>query len=483
MMRLALPTLLATLVACEGPIGPEGPAGEQGPQGEPGEPGEPGDPGEAGDPGQDADCFGRDAVDLTGLDGANQTLLGDDPIVVDILRGGDEDLEYQVAGTGVEYTFTDDSFEATATDMNPSLQVLIATDGCTIDTFTWVPVVEPDQFTLDVVHLVPGAGEVDLALTGRDPLGSLDFEDRARFTFPSGGWEFDVRQDGTNLLTTNAVEYQAGMHYVLFVYDDDGTPAAEVLELDISDVTAPDAAVRLYGFHGVSIAGQVDLYDVYTSTRLVEGIDRGETAEFGEVDADPYGLSVDVNRDGTTDLDMGRILAGRFAGDTVVSALYLDEIDNPRVYTLGVRDDASIITSTALVIGESPDIRVSDRTDLVVREVDVASCPTLDGLNVNIDLAHPRPEDLTIDLVSPRGDIVFLWNQDVIGDRDLRGTFDPVDGTDNTGLGNDDLFTRPGLEDLELIDGSGEWTLVIDDRRLGEEGTLERWSLVLDCPL
>ena len=486
MTRLLLPALLLSLAACEGPQGPPGPAGAQGPAGEDGDDGTPGtdgDPGQDGTDGQDADCFGRDPVELTGLDGADQVLVGMNPIDVTIQRTGTETLTYEFAGTGIDYTFTDDTFQAVATDANPSRQVLVATDGCTVDTIAWTPVTAPDQFTLDVVHLVPGAGVVDFGLKGRDPIGSLDFEDRGRFVLPSGDWEFDVSQGGTVLLTSPLTTYEAGSHHVVFVYPDAAAPTLLPVEVDASPVADPESDVRVTGVHAADTVGQVDVFDAFTDTLLFEDLDRGSSEELGEVAADDYGLAIDLDNDGETDLDLGRLLGSAVTGDSVVATAYVDGFGNGKVYTIALNSDAEIITSTNLVLQEMPGERVSSSSGRVRRSVEVAGCPLVDDVDVDIELTHAFAPDLTIDLVNPAGEFVFLWDEDDPSGDDIVGTFDADAGDDGLDRGDDALFTVPELADFEGLSGNGTWTLIINDPYTGDEGTLDSWALTVGCPL
>ncbi|MFT5585669.1 MAG: hypothetical protein ACI9VR_003262, partial [Cognaticolwellia sp.] len=266
MHKFLCSALLFTLVACEGP---EGPAGEEGTAGDVGSDGSDGIDGETGTDGVDGDdasCAGRDAVEITAIIGGEGTLFTDYPTTLSIETNSAEALSYNWVGYGIDYVFSGDDVQATAFDVKASSQVLVATDGCTVDTFLWEPEVGPGTFGLDVVHLTPGVGPVDVGVSGADPAFNIDFEQRVRLELPWGDYAWDLSQDGNVALTVPSATYEPGNHYVVFAHLDSGALTVTALNADLSDPSDPGTQIRLTGVHAADGVGPVDVYDIYTAT-------------------------------------------------------------------------------------------------------------------------------------------------------------------------------------------------------------------------
>jgi len=105
----------------------------------------------------------------------------------------------------------------------------------------------------------------------------------------------------------------------------------------------------------------------------------------------------------------------------------------------------------------------------VVSSLTISGIPSKNaaGLNINVDITHPRTRHLTLVLTSPNGTSVKLWEEAVGDGTDLVGTF-PT--------------TLEPAESLDAFDGedfNGEWQLTVSDGVALQTGTLNFWGITV----
>ncbi len=87
----------------------------------------------------------------------------------------------------------------------------------------------------------------------------------------------------------------------------------------------------------------------------------------------------------------------------------------------------------------------------------------IQGLKVGVDITHTFIGDLKVELTSPAGNRIVLWNQTGSSQDNLITTFDPV--------------SLPALATLAGQEMKGNWTLKVSDLVGQDVGKLNRWSL------
>lgn len=482
MTRIMIPTLLCLLTACEGPAGADGTNGVDGVDGEKGDQGDQGDPGTDGQDGQNADCFGRDAVELTGLTGGDGVIYQTYPVDVTIEHSSPETLEYSVAGYGVDYVFNGDTFTAIVTELNASSQVIVATDGCTMDTIVWDPQVEPGVFVLDVVNLDPG-GDIDVGVTGEAPVDTVPFETRSRLTLPWGDWAFDAAREGSVLATTTAETYEPGTNHVLILHPDDGSLAVQALEADLSDSTDPATQIRLTGVHAADGVPEVDAYDKFTSTLLFDDLPFGDNATLEDAPAGAVGLALDLDDDATTDVDLARLDTTPLVNDHVIAAAFLSEEGNPRVFAMGVGNDFDVVADLTVRYESSPALTLVSNGSTQTDTVTVSDCDNASNVRIEIDITHAYRSDVRVSVTDPAADELSLWDVGFDSSDDVRGIFSATDGIDLTGEGDEADFTIGGLADYDGTNANGTWTLNVWDDVSGDDGLWNSWAMTVECGL
>jgi subtilisin-like proprotein convertase family protein len=89
------------------------------------------------------------------------------------------------------------------------------------------------------------------------------------------------------------------------------------------------------------------------------------------------------------------------------------------------------------------------------------------GLNIEVDITHPRTRHLTLTLKSPAGTPVVLWDETVGDGENLLGSF-PT--------------TLEPAESLAAFDGqsfNGGWQLEVADYLVTQSGTLNSWGMTI----
>ncbi len=478
MHKLLLPALLFTLVACEGP---EGPAGEDGIAGEAGSDGINGDNGEDGLDGEDAACAGREAVEITAITGGEGTLYTDYPTTLSIATNSSEELSYNWVGYGIDYVFNGDDVEATAFDVMASSQVLVATDGCTVDTFLWEPELGPGTFILDVVHLTPGVGAVDVGVSGADPAFNIGFEERVRLELPWGDYGWDISQEGAVALSVPSATYAPGTHYVVYAHLNSGALAVSAVNADLSAPSDPSGQIRLTGVHAADGVGPVDVYDIYSASQLFDELTLGTPQTAEDVALGEYGLAIDLDNDGVTDLDLGRLDSTGIGGEHVLAAAYLDESGTPKIFATVLGADVDAVVSTVVEVSSAPGLDFSNSSP-ISDSLSVGSCPEIAGVQVEVDVTHTYRGDVSMYVTSPDGTEVSLWSGSGGSTDDIVGLFDATAGVDYVTTSSSS-FTISSLSDFVGEDGGGDWQIDLSDFYSGDDGTLNAWTVLLSCPL
>jgi extracellular elastinolytic metalloproteinase len=85
------------------------------------------------------------------------------------------------------------------------------------------------------------------------------------------------------------------------------------------------------------------------------------------------------------------------------------------------------------------------------------------GLKVGVDITHTYIGDLKVELISPAGNSVVLWNRAGSGQDNLITTFDPV--------------SKPALATLVGQEMKGNWTLKVSDLVGQDVGKLNKWNM------
>jgi extracellular elastinolytic metalloproteinase len=104
----------------------------------------------------------------------------------------------------------------------------------------------------------------------------------------------------------------------------------------------------------------------------------------------------------------------------------------------------------------------NDRTG-VSSAIELFDAREIRSLQVTVDITHTYRGDLQVDLVAPDGRRTSLHNRSGAGANDVRQTWHSDQ--------------HAGLAQLIGMAAEGTWTLVVSDRALRDEGTLNSWSL------
>ncbi|HCH62048.1 MAG TPA: hypothetical protein DFR83_04530 [Deltaproteobacteria bacterium] len=497
---LSILTLGLSLAACaEAEKGTDGADGEDGTAGAAGVDGNDGDPGADGEDGEDDDgdgdgdgdgspCAGATPVEITGLTGlpteAMTAYYASDSITVESNAAGD--LSYAVSGYGLDYEWSGDSFTVTPTTDMPSSQVIIATDGCTTDTFEFSVDAKVGNALLNIVHLYEGAPSVDVTLSG-DAIEDAILTD---FTFVSQTnyletdarpYAFDLWVEGAVAATTDTIELMDQGTYTLVVYSDGGAPATLLIEDDLSELSAADST-RITAIHVADGIGQVDVWETVLGVALFEDLDFGAVSEAIEITSDAdYTVGLDVDDDGAADQNFETIT---FSGleDQSANVFAFSQSGLPFLFAsiptleFGARlfpdplpapsSIASGTSTPALPVPDYPGSFVGDT-------ITITDTCTVLTVEVDVDISHTYRGDLEVVLAGPDGTEIFLHDQTGTSANDVIGTY----SSDGSGT----LVPAGDLNDFLLLQGTGDWTLSAADFGYGDIGTINAWGINIGC--
>lgn len=166
----------------------------------------------------------------------------------------------------------------------------------------------------------------------------------------------------------------------------------------------------------------------------------------------------------------GDLPPGVVEGDVLFDNLKGDNGDTSRHITLDVGRFTYVATDVPVPINDNQ----SSTSTIIVGD---AYC--MGDVDVELEITHTYIGDLTVDLTSPEGTTVRLWDRSGGGDDDISAFFNDDGG---------DLPDGPGaLEDFvgEIV--TGTWTMVVHDHAYADTGSLDHWALKIassgaDCP-
>jgi hypothetical protein len=215
--------------------------------------------------GQPANCAEAAPIEITAVDGIANTYFrgfAGDPITVS--TNSNAAVEFSFVSTNV--TFEDgpasNQFVPVPNEVGGGFGVVvIATDGCTLDTANFtIPRVERSVTDVRFVHLFDGAGDVEVTLsTEVDPIALLAFEDSSEATeYEAGTFTYDVRDldTGAVIATTPPLFLAPQTSNTILMYRDQGGVAFALIEDDVS--TPPRGDMRVRAFHAADGVGRVD---------------------------------------------------------------------------------------------------------------------------------------------------------------------------------------------------------------------------------
>lgn len=132
-------------------------------------------------------------------------------------------------------------------------------------------------------------------------------------------------------------------------------------------------------------------------------------------------------------------------------------------------DDGGFATSASGGGGTS--YAISDYSS-VVSTANVASCPVVYSVSVNVNIIHTYIGDLTVTVSSPGGSGVILHNQTGSATDNIIGTYASSGGS---------LTPYESLSRLSGVSGTGLWSLTVNDSLSGDTGYIQSWSIDLLC--
>eukprot|EP01095_Lingulamoeba_sp_RSL-Kostka_P000764 TRINITY_DN1104_c1_g1_i17.p1 TRINITY_DN1104_c1_g1~~TRINITY_DN1104_c1_g1_i17.p1 ORF type:complete len:1910 (+),score=831.12 TRINITY_DN1104_c1_g1_i17:1980-7709(+) len=123
-------------------------------------------------------------------------------------------------------------------------------------------------------------------------------------------------------------------------------------------------------------------------------------------------------------------------------------------------------------------LEVNSDVSPTISMIEVVSSAIVESLEININMPHTFIGDLIIDVSSPSGTNVRLFDQQCGSTNDIIGTF--TDFFIGSGDPCDSFNSYQPLEPLSTFDGEpfgGTWTLTIVDVCCGDDGDLLEWEL------
>jgi len=479
-------TLSLALTGClqDGVDGADGADGTDGADGAAGADGADGSEGAAGGDGDDGLCADATPIEISGLEG-----LPTEPLqayypsdAVQVLHNADPaDLSFAVAGYGIDYTWTLDSFAMTASTDMPSAQVIIATDGCSTAVYEFEVEAALGLTELNFVNLYDDTSAVDFYLAG----DSLPLFETLGMGSQSGYLgatampaTIEAWADGKAIATSDELELMADLSYTLVLYSDAGVPSFMLLEDDLS-ATSDGTLTRLRPAHLADTIGQIDVWETATPSLVVEDLDFGVAGTAMELITGEYPIGIDTDDDTVTDYnfvmdltDLGGVSLNAFV--YTYSGLPFIFISAPDVDFYEALMVSELPGGTEVSTTSTPGAAIEDyatTTDVMT----VGRCGLVLDVALTVDIDHTWPSDMDLTLVSPAGTSVLVSEVPYSSDDWVVGTF-TTDGS-----GDLDSTLTGDLNDFLLETGTGDWTFEVYDGSSGDSGTLNTWTLDLTC--
>ena len=438
--------ITSTTLVCNGEAGSDGPSGNQGPGGSDGVDGEDGEDGQTpivvftDEPAGENCALGGVRVD-TGFDADGDGALEGDEITDTAYvcsascEGADLNIQFGDSDAGeVVYNFVDTvTFPVTSPAVASSVAVSVfgATDGFDFEVeydaqeglivspmggsgdlemivlFTsgcglQAKIVEIENIqtgssTVYLAHAFPGAGEVDVNLSGTDTtVTSFDFTDVNVLSVDSRSYTFDivVEVDEEDVVagTTPELTFLPGETYLVYAYA--GAGGALDFGVQTVDTTEPaEGNVHQRFIHLVeAVPGPVsgELTDEVNSESLFTDLSFGEASTLAPVAANPAGFpALDINGDGEADLNFFRAEGSYVEGAIIDSLIIVDGDDNAWILTIDyANEDIDLIPAN-----------IADTTIYILHAFS-------DAGEVDINLAGTETTITTVDFTEVSGPIV-----------------------------------------------------------------------------
>ena len=201
----------------------------------------------------------------------------------------------------------------------------------------------------------------------------------------------------------------------------------------------------------------------------------------------------DVIIDGTTvDAGVSTPFNATYTGYPNATAVTVEVIGDDEVCDLSFPGIVEDCTPNPLDdCGEytsSPDLAIPDSDPAGVTDViDVTgSDQVITDLNIGVEIEHTFVGDLNIEITSPAGTTIRVWDRGCAGENNMEVAFD--DESDPVDCGSAPIFgfiapsgdNEDNLGELSAFDGepiAGEWTITISDNAGADTGSLIQWCL------
>ncbi len=239
---------------------------------------------------------------------------------------------------------------------------------------------------------------------------------------------------------------------------------------------SPNLAIPDNNQAGVS--NVLNIADTATIARLAVSLNIEHTyiGDLQVILTTPEGKTATLsNREGASTHDLERtyssqnttalaaLIGGQAKGNWTLKVADLAERDTGTLRHWALDLNASIAKQPAR--GEvTPGLSIPDNnTNGVSSAIAIAESGKIQSLLVGVDITHTYIGDLKVELTSPAGSRVVLWNRTGSGQDNLITTFDPV--------------SVPALATLAGQEMKGKWTLKVSDMEGQDVGKLNKWNI------
>ncbi len=125
-----------------------------------------------------------------------------------------------------------------------------------------------------------------------------------------------------------------------------------------------------------------------------------------------------------------------------------------------------------------PAITIPDNnTTGIYDTIHVADNEYISDVNINIDISHPYVRDLFVELISPAGTHVVLWNHNCGNEDNLQLTFDDQGNAISCSSLSGNVTPVESLSAFNSEYSGGDWIIHILDNANPDAGTLNSWGL------
>ena len=416
---------------------------------------------------------------------------------------GDGETDFRVNfSSGSQYVGKNDIAFVYATDSGPKV-VLVEYDpnsGSLADYA--VSLTDLNTALVSLVHLSATADStLKLRPTGGTVLKTVDYENASDFFVTANAGSFEVLDSSDAVLATITLAMPKASRDSLVFYDNAGALAwATFTE---NDAALESGTSRIGFFNGADGVALVTAGDQYGPEIFVDVALGGRAANQIEVSSSAS-KKLFFDTDDDTVLDSQVTIANGFSSGNLYSResgtlfLYVDDTASlstlyrsfgtatagattsfDKVYPVtdyvppvlpdfGVGSLAAAPAPLALVINSATPIHTSTLT--------IDGACVLTDITVQMDIAHAYRGDLYLDLTSPTGTTVVLWDGSGGSADDIIGLF--VDGTTAAG----EFLPEEPLAGFLGEDAAGDWELFIEDTwPSSDHGTFNGWGINTTC--